>query len=99
MRNVGIVATVIAAVWIGVLMRYSNLLQSVVAANGQHGNVGSGKRALIIGATSGIGRGLAIRLAKADFAVSVVGRSKERGLAVVEELKSAGGEWTRVYFV
>lgn len=70
---------------------YQSLLQKISAANAQHGKVGAGKRALVVGATSGIGKGLAMRLAKAEFAVSVVGRNEQRGNEVVDELKKIGG--------
>ena len=49
----------------------------------------SGKTAIIVGGTSGIGRGLAVRLAEAGASVTIVGRSKERGAVVVEEMKQA----------
>ncbi|CAE8622561.1 unnamed protein product [Polarella glacialis] len=43
-----------------------------------------GKSALVVGATRGIGRGIAIQLAKAGADVQVVGRSDKGGAAVVE---------------
>ena len=56
----------------------------------------AGKRALVVGGTAGIGHGIALRLAKAGCAVTIVGRSEERGNAIIDEMTkvspdSAGG--------
>lgn len=48
--------------------------------------------AIVMGGTSGIGRAAAIELARAGARVSVVGRSEERGAAVVEAIERAGGQ-------
>eukprot|EP00928_Gymnodinium_smaydae_P056701 TRINITY_DN40027_c0_g1_i1.p1 TRINITY_DN40027_c0_g1~~TRINITY_DN40027_c0_g1_i1.p1 ORF type:complete len:346 (+),score=57.91 TRINITY_DN40027_c0_g1_i1:74-1111(+) len=45
-----------------------------------------GRRAVVVGGTSGIGHGIALSLAKAGCSVTVVGRSEERGAAIVAEL-------------
>jgi NAD(P)-dependent dehydrogenase (short-subunit alcohol dehydrogenase family) len=47
--------------------------------------------ALITGATSGIGRAAALKLAEDGFRVLVHGRDAERGAAVVEEIVKNGG--------
>jgi NAD(P)-dependent dehydrogenase (short-subunit alcohol dehydrogenase family) len=51
----------------------------------------SGKTALVTGATSGIGRATARALAAAGAAVAVSGRDKEKGQAVVDAIRGAGG--------
>src|SRR5580765_7037544 len=49
------------------------------------------KTALITGATSNIGRAIAIRFAAEGAHVIVSGRSPERGAEVVDEIRRAGG--------
>ena len=45
---------------------------------------------LVTGATSGIGRAVAIRAAKEGATVVAVGRNEERGAAVVAAMEEAG---------
>ncbi len=52
----------------------------------------NGKVVLVTGGTSGIGRETAIQFSKAGARVVLAGRRKEQGAAVVNEIKSAGGE-------
>jgi NAD(P)-dependent dehydrogenase (short-subunit alcohol dehydrogenase family) len=51
-----------------------------------------GKRALVTGASSGIGRCCAIELAKEGARVCAVARNQKRLAAVVDEITKAGGE-------
>jgi NAD(P)-dependent dehydrogenase (short-subunit alcohol dehydrogenase family) len=48
--------------------------------------------ALVTGATSGLGKEIAVRLARDDLQVIVVGRDATRGAAVVAQIEAAGGQ-------
>eukprot|EP01116_Phalansterium_solitarium_P002787 TRINITY_DN1305_c0_g4_i2.p1 TRINITY_DN1305_c0_g4~~TRINITY_DN1305_c0_g4_i2.p1 ORF type:complete len:299 (+),score=134.77 TRINITY_DN1305_c0_g4_i2:750-1646(+) len=50
-----------------------------------------GKRAVVVGGTSGIGTGVALRLAKANVSVTVVGRNRRAGEEVVSQMRSVSG--------
>jgi NAD(P)-dependent dehydrogenase (short-subunit alcohol dehydrogenase family) len=51
-----------------------------------------GKTALVTGATSNIGRAIATTFGAEGAHVAVSGRSRERGLEVVEQIRTAGGQ-------
>jgi NAD(P)-dependent dehydrogenase (short-subunit alcohol dehydrogenase family) len=52
----------------------------------------TGERALVTGSTAGIGRAIAIAFAREGAAVIVTGRNRERGDAVIAEIRAAGGD-------
>ena len=49
------------------------------------------KTAIVTGATSGIGRATALRLARAGFHIIATGRNPERGAETVRQVRAAGG--------
>ncbi|HKV18961.1 MAG TPA: glucose 1-dehydrogenase [Mycobacterium sp.] len=54
-------------------------------------NTFAGSRALVTGATSGIGYAIALELARQGAEVIVHGRSAERGAKAVQQIENAGG--------
>lgn len=51
----------------------------------------TGKRALVTGSTSGIGRGIALVLAREGVAIAVHGRNAQRASEVAEAIRAGGG--------
>ena len=56
------------------------------------------KRILITGATSGIGRATALRLAEPNTEIIITGRRKERLEALKAEVEAKGAECTLLHF-
>ena len=52
----------------------------------------AGEHALVTGSTAGIGKAIALEFGAQGAAVAVHGRDADRGTAVVEEIRAAGGE-------
>lgn len=85
-----IAAVAISAPIFGYLYQQSEMaLAAVRAANAAAGKF-PGRRAVVVGGTSGIGHGVALRLAQADFDVTIVGRNEAAGQEIVKQLNSAG---------
>ncbi len=54
--------------------------------------------AVVTGGTAGIGRAIAMRLARAGARVAILGRNRERGESVVREICAAAGDEGRARF-
>ena len=57
----------------------------------------TGKRALVFGGTSGIGRGIALKLGELGASVTVVGRDAARGAGVVSRLRASNPNGTHAF--
>ena len=57
----------------------------------------AGEVAIITGSTSNVGKGFAQAIAWAGGKVVIVGRGKERGMAVVDEINADCGEGTAIF--
>lgn len=97
MRRWAAVGAALAATSVGVLLAATSsatpdMAAALAAVRARNAAAGSfaGRRAVVVGGTSGIGRGVALRLAEAGYAVTVVGRDAARGGAVVAACGGAG---------
>lgn len=81
----GRIAAAAAAIAVG--YAYQASMSQLAAAEAASAAVSMiGKHAVVVGGTSGIGHGIALRLAKAGCSVTIVGRSASRGVAIVESM-------------
>lgn len=96
---VGVVPIAVGVVVVAIAYhqyQYNSQMSAVRAANAAL-NL-AGKRAVVVGGTSGIGHGIALRLAQANASVTIVGRSPERGAQIVSEMRRAAGAQSPAHF-
>jgi NAD(P)-dependent dehydrogenase (short-subunit alcohol dehydrogenase family) len=78
--------SLLSAIFVGVTMPKGG---KIVASKVESATVDmAGRKALVVGGTSGIGRGIARRLAVAGADVTIAGRSEKRGDEVLAEMRS-----------
>lgn len=89
-RTITLAIVAASAPLLGYLYQQEQMaLAAARSANAAAGHF-AGRRAVVVGATSGIGRAIAVRLAQADFDVTVIGRNAESGAAVVAAMEASG---------
>jgi len=82
-----------AAAVVAVGYTYQASMSQLAAAEAASAAVSMiGKHAVVVGGTSGIGHGIALRLAQAGCSVTIVGRSASRGVAIVESMATTTEE-------
>ena len=82
-----------AAAAVVVAVAYQASMSQLAAAEAASAAVSMvGKHAVVVGGTSGIGHGIALRLAQAGCSVTIVGRSASRGVAIVERMATTTDE-------
>jgi NAD(P)-dependent dehydrogenase (short-subunit alcohol dehydrogenase family) len=84
-----LVAAAVLAISIG-YSSYERMSLSAVRARNLAQSL-AGKHAVVVGGTSGIGRGVAVRLAEANASVTIVGRDQARADEVLAEMRGKGG--------
>jgi len=93
LRNLGISSTVLLAAGLATSSSNASGKQTIEQIRNANKAINlTKKRVVVVGGTSGIGEGIAKRLAKANASVTIVGRSYTRGQAVIAELTQLGGE-------
>jgi NAD(P)-dependent dehydrogenase (short-subunit alcohol dehydrogenase family) len=85
------IGSIIAVSSLAFQINHMTSLSAIVARNSQNAAAFVGKRAVVVGGTSGIGQGIALRLAKANMKVTIVGRDAARGAQIVQQMNDAGG--------
>jgi NAD(P)-dependent dehydrogenase (short-subunit alcohol dehydrogenase family) len=93
--HINVMLQIVAAIFLFHLYSSRESMMSLRARNlSSHALSGQGRNAVVVGATSGIGEGCALRLAEAGYSVTAVGRDLKRGEAVVEAMNKIGGGGT-----
>jgi NAD(P)-dependent dehydrogenase (short-subunit alcohol dehydrogenase family) len=90
-RTLVVIGSIVAVSSLAYQLNHMSSLSAVIARNTQNAAAFAGKRAVVVGGTSGIGQGIAVRLAKANMKVTILGRDAVRGAQVLQEMKTAGG--------
>jgi NAD(P)-dependent dehydrogenase (short-subunit alcohol dehydrogenase family) len=85
------IGSLIAVSSLAYQLNHMSSLSAAVARNSKNAVAFAGKRAVVVGGTSGIGQGIAIRLARANMTVTIVGRDAARGAQVLQQMQDAGG--------
>ena len=75
-----------------------NFQMALAAVRARNAGVNlAGRTAVVVGGTSGIGRGVAVRLAKANASVTIVGRDEQRAQEVLADLARVGGSGSHTF--
>ena len=85
------IGSIIAVSSLAIQLNHMSSVSAAVARNSLNAAAFAGKRAVVVGGTSGIGQGIALRLAQANMKVTVLGRDAARGAQIVQQMKDAGG--------
>ena len=85
------IGSLIAVSSLAIQLNHMSSLSAAVARNSLNAAAFAGKRAVVVGGTSGIGHGIALRLAQANMKVTILGRDAARGAQIVQQMRDAGG--------
>jgi hypothetical protein len=90
-RTLVAIGSIIAVSSLAIQLNHMSSLSAVTARNALNAAAFAGKRAVVVGGTSGIGQGIALRLAQANMKVTILGRDAVRGAQIVQQMRDAGG--------